>query len=317
MNENNEEQTGFFKRWNTAGLGSHPKIATVVLAGILILCLFSAQILVFFRSGSAKSRDQARDNAQALIQEVSQAGLDHFVGRKPILRYFLVETQGQLDGYAVLAIAPKIQKDNTLVYDGKYLRYTQKEQKFITVNYKTTNDLSFSTYMESSYTQKYKWTRQIDCRDGFLYEPALQGTAGRLKVKGNFIPPDWLDFFSSLSAGKDDLSKDGILFSVLVFDEQGRIAIQECLIKPGGEIPPDVLSGNPHGNAVEVEWKGGNYSQTIYYDPEHQLVWQKDSIPSLEMITRSVSRDQLEKEFPAAIQMLDQKLRVNDDEDQL
>jgi len=317
MNENNESKTSFFHRWNSAGLQAHPKIATIVLAVILVLCLASAQIQVFFKSGSAKSREKARENAQTLIREVSQAGLDSLAGRKPILRYYLLETQGQLDGYAVLAVSPRIQKDNTLIYDGKYLNYSKREHKFITISYKTANDLSFSFYTKSIYTPKYKWTRRLEYREGFLYEPALQGTSSRLPVKGNFVPPDWLDFFSALSAGKDGFRKEGVLLAVLDFDEQGRAGVTECLVKPGGDIPPELLAAHPHGDPVEVMWQGGQSSQTIYYDSEHQLVWQKDSLPSLEMKTRSVSREQLGQAFPDALEILDQRLRVNEDEVQI
>ncbi len=317
MNENNEPKTSFFKRWNAAGLRSHPKIATIVLAVILVLCLACAQIQVFFKSGSAKDREKARENAQALIQEVSRAGLDSFAGRKPILRYYLLESQGHVSGYAILTLSPKIQKDNTLVYDGKYLHYSQHEHQFITISYTTANDLSFSSYTKSIYTSQSKWTRRLEYREGFLYEPTLQGTSDRRPVKGNFVPPDWLDFLSALSAGKEGFRKEGVLLAVLDFNEKGQAGVIECLVKAGGEIPPEILATHPHGDPVEVLWQGGEFTQTIYYDSEHQLVWQKDTHPSLEMRIRSVTRDQLEKAFPDARGILDQRLRVNEDEDQI
>lgn len=44
----------------------------------------------------------------------------------------------------------------------------------------------------------------------------------------------------------------------------------------GGEAPEEVKAGIVGGHSVEVEWLTSERFQTIYYDREHQLVWQKD-----------------------------------------
>jgi hypothetical protein len=315
MNENKEERTGFFKRWQQNGSSSHPKAVTIVLAGILVLCLFAAQLLVFVRTGTAKEREKARQNAKQLIQEVSQSGLDQYIGRKPILRFFLHEIQGKVVGYAILAITPTIHSDNSLVYMGKYLNYiefTKEHKKWDKINYNIFNDTrNYNQTLISSTSQGKIVSQQ------FYQEGVLSIRSDRKKVKENFVPLEWLDFYSSLAAQTESVEKDGVIFSIPGSDEQGQIVFQECWVKPGGSIPKDIIARYPDGGSVEVRWFGEDHSQDIYYDNEHQLVWQKDTTAAYDSLIRVVSREELEQEFPETGAMLEKWLRVENDEIQI
>ena len=212
MQDHNEQKTPSNER--TSLRLSRPG-STLVLGGVLLVCLFLAQLIVMSRSVRVRQQQKARLNTAELIETVFNNGLDSYLGRANILRYFLLEKDGRISGYSIFLLEPQIQPDKQLVFLGKELFYewdkNQKTPPYLQqADFIIANDLSWYQY-RSTYPVIYKGKslgiiqEQHQVQEGILSGSFFDGQRKALiepkKItKNNLIPPALLDFFSSLAA---------------------------------------------------------------------------------------------------------------------
>lgn len=294
--------------------------ATTVLALVLLLTLLGAQVIVWARSG----RLIAERNAGKLIKEVAEQGLSHYLGRKPIVRYFLIESNGETVGYDAVYIEPQLDKDGKIVFRGSELHYSRKHERRQEASFSITDDLSQYTYTKLSYNYRTN-QRSITIQrfmDGQLVGVNATGQRQQMTPEeylptNNLAPPPLLDFFSSMSALQS--GKRGAVFSLPIVSGDARsrrlINFIGFWVRPGGEVPGQFRLDYPYGRTVKVELPGAHGSQTIYYDEQHQVIWQLTVDPegTIETMT-AVARDKLVAEFPRAEGELDQWLRQENNE---
>ncbi|GEM_PF-1697972 len=306
----NAEKDGF-PRQNLFRRRGSSRSATVVLAVALVAALLCAQILVVARSGQLRGRE----NAAELIKQVADKGLETWL-TNPMELYYLMESEGKPIGYRAVSVEPVAGEDHSIViqWKGKEVYYRTDENMRIETLFSVQNDLSSYSYQE-----------KIRNLSGGLFEVVRQTFAnGLLDIsyrrnfrevalptlpisEANFIPLVLLDLFSSLGAARKDF-KDGMVFAMMgtsVIHGRSEKLLVECWVKPGGEVPKEIRSRIPGGHSVEVEWLGVGHTQSIYYDQNNQLVWQKDEFDLAELFHKAVSRSELVSVFPQAQQDID------------
>ena len=123
--------------------------------------------------------------------------------------------------------------------------------------------------------------------------------------------PALLDFFSSVAAQEGEDNEVLLAVPVLRFGGGTRniVQVDNLRVAPGGAAPAEVEAGIRGGHSVEVEYLEGDRSQTVFYDEEHQLVWQKD-LPEPALFYRAVSREELQRAIPEAEQILNRLFRI-------
>jgi len=307
------------RRWQDGRLAAQPGMATIVLAVVLVLTIVAAQVMVSARTGHLP----AILNAESLIDTVAQNGLNHYLPNQISVRYYLIEEKGKPTNFSVLIVEPKIQSDSSCVYQIHELNFHPEEyklkQSWLTVDnqlqwfdyqYKFQDLQSGDTFSLYQKRKNNQWVSylQVGMQRIFLQMPNFSTR--------NLTPLPLLDFFSSLTEEHD--AEEGIYLALpTLTDEglsQGILDITEVWVKSHGEIPDEVTAAAPDGHSVHVDWYPQTYSQNpqhdnpeithqeIYYDRQHQLVWQKD-FPS-ETITRVVAQNELIESFPIAAMIM-------------
>jgi len=291
-------------------------IATIVLAGILAGTLLGAQALVLVREGNIK----ARENGAKVIKEINSQGLSSFLGLEPITRYYLLEKNGQLNGYAILSLQPMRNLNNSFVFQGRELYcYPDKDLRKVS-SILVPNDMNNYSIQEKIEYQKKNFfistNQQFD--DGKLKVQYYNTYGMRQPIsldvnQDYFIPAPLLDVISSV-ATTGDSNKKGVIFAIadisLLATRSGTI-LAECLVKPGGRVAHEIQDKDPAGHSVTVKWLGHEKTQTIYYDSQHQILWQEDHFDSETSTIRAVSRGELEKAFPQSVEDLENYLPVD------
>lgn len=308
---------GLIQRWREGELSRSSTASTVVLAFCLAATLLSAFALVMDRSGMLV----ARQNGSEVIQQVRQRGLENYLGRTPQVMYYLLEEDNQASGYRALYMRHNI-KDGRMVYQGRELWAYPSLGREVRTLFSVTNDLA-----EYDYSKKIQdirsdapveWSHEY--RHGALKGSYFDGS-NQIQFpwipsdENNFVPVFLLDFFSSLSA--KDFPKKGAAFSFASLDllRYNQLPFEECWVRGGGEIPRQIKANLPEGRVVTVDWNTnpkssaspslGLLSQTIYYDLNHQLIWQISMTRTSEQIQRAITPEELYHEYPGSKEKLE------------
>jgi len=295
-----------------AGLGVLGSKSTLALGAVLVLAVVMAQIMVSGRSGQVRALDEARARGADIIDEVRVNGLAEYLGRKSIVRYYLLESEGRTNGYAAILIEPVIDDDHKLFYRIKDF-FARGEGNFRSRSSLVITD-DLTEYVYSSVRQlSTKAGVQVVSQKQYFQDGILTGYSayGLRKIerapvqieRKNMIPLSLLDFFSSL-AGRSPSREDAI-FTLVDFDlaeEMSELAV-ELRISFEAKVPERIVARDPTGAGVKVDWLNHYRRQNIYYDQEHQIVWQED-LPEPSSVMRAVERAEVEKAFPEADQIL-------------
>jgi len=312
-------------RWSRGDFADHPWGPTVVLAALLAVTVLAAGVLVLARS---KHLDAERRAAQ-LIEEVARDGLITYLGSEPIARYYLLTRSGKVIGYATTRVAPVFPQPDTPVFTCRELTVRLSEYRRIESELVIANDLSRYEMIEQSrelLSGKITTGRQM-FRNGVL---ALATRRGEQKLKparhlrvNNLVPSPLVDFFTSLSVARGPSSSEVIAFGTLIAIEQEHGQIFRLLklrVLPQDNTPAKLEERFGQLSGATVEWPQQVSSQTqepftqnIYYDSLHQLVWQKSLLPEPE-IRRAVTHEELIQAYPEAQQVLQRWQRTEDDE---
>ena len=299
---------------------AHAHIATLVLGGILAATLLGAQALVSVREGNI----QARENGAKIIKEIESQGLSSYLGLEPITRYYLLEENGQLTGYAILSLQTRQNLNSSLIFQGQEVYYYPAKGLRKISSIVASNHLKNFSLQEKIEHQKKNFFMSINQQfdDGQLkmqfYNTYGMHPPRTWKINQNhFIPSPLLDVISSV-ATTGDRNKKGVIFALAdipLWEDRSGTILTECLVKPGGQVTPEIKAKAPGGHSVTVEWLGQERSQIIYYDSQHQLLWQESRFGSETSIIRAVSREELEKAFPQSAEDLENYLPVDTNEE--
>jgi len=317
-----EESANQPHQWNWATKESS---ATIALVAILAVSLLSAQMLVWARTGKALDRQQAVQNAAALITKVAEWGLSYYLGNQTTTRYYFCDDDTGTKGYMVLSFQPEILQDGAKILNGTQIFHPEKSIESIET-FKIANDLSWyeSTTSIRDLTSGRTDNTVLRYKEGYLQGAyTVQGADGPkllpLKVvstesTNNLIMTGLLDFFSSVAT--NEYSEGVVLALPRVIEIAPELKIlhtEELWVQSGGEAPAEVQSSTPDGRCVEVTYLQTRRSQTVFYDKDHQLVWQKD-LPEPASYLRQTTRSDLLAKFPEAEQVLNQMFRITIDE---
>ena len=301
--------------------------ATIALVAILGVSLLGAHIFVRARSGNILDRQQAVQNASALINKVTGEGLRYYLGNQTSTRYYFCEDQTGVTGYMVLSFQPEIQQDGSWILNGKQI-YCPGESIESQETFKVADDLSWYEYKTSlrDLTSGRTVDQELKYEEGYLQGAitvdGIRGLPPSVVSTGstnNLIMPGLLDFFSSVATYEDyseDYSK-GVILALPKVEYRGNpndlLHTELLWVQTGGEAPTEVRSSTPDGRCVEVNWLQSDRFQTVFYDKEHQLVWQKD-LPEPASYLRQTTRSDLLAKFPEAESILNQVFRITIDE---
>ncbi|MCH9022757.1 MAG: hypothetical protein IID32_08315 [Planctomycetes bacterium] len=313
-----EISKGLIQRWREGEWSRSSTASTLVLAFCLAATLLSAFALVLDRSGMRV----ARQNGREMIQQVRQRGLEKYLGHAPLVMYYLLKEDNQARGYGALYLHRNL-KGGQVVYQGRELfRYPSLKREVRTV-FTVTNDLAeydYSKEIQNIQTGLSVELSKHSYREGVLKGLFFDGRRGipilPIQPMGeNFVPVFLLDFFSSLSA--KNFPKKGAAFSFALLERirYNQPPFQECWVQAGGEIPSRISENQSRGHGVTVNWNPngqpsdlqsrGLISQTIYYDMNHQLIWQKSVTENSVSIQKAITPEELDRLFPGSKQILE------------
>jgi len=305
--DDQKKPDGFTQRWRDGRLASQPGMATVVLAVVLLLTILAAQLMV----SAQEEYSQAVQNGNNLIQQITEKGLSHYLPQQTTIRYYIIEEQGVPTRFMLTIIEPHLQSKP--LYEIKEMHFNSQGRSLDYGQLIIDNHLASYKYE----TPSYQYSKN---RRGFFHGNRM------IQIPDwsaqNMIPRQLLDFFSSVAASENH--EEGVVLDIpndlypvrglgYAFD-----TFRKFWVKPGGEIPPEVRQATPNGYSVHVEPLESRYlfdspdpkpvvtRQDIYYDSQHQLVWQKD-VPT-DILIRSVTPQELIEAFPVA-ELIIQKLR--------
>ena len=319
-----EESANQPHQWNWA---TRESSATIALVAILGVSLLSAQMLVRARTGNVLDRQQAVQNAAALISKVAGQGLSYYLGNQTITRYYFHEDENGKNGYMVLSFQPEIQPDGAWILNGRQIYCLEKSIE-LRETFQVADDLS---WYEHKTSVRYLTSGRIEETELRYKEGYLQGAIAFGDTKGakviplpmvstgganNLIMSCLLDFFSSVAIDED--YSEGVILALPKVQFRGDppklLHTEDLWVRTGGEAPAEVRSAIPNGRCVEVKWLSqSNRFQTVFYDQEHQLVWQKD-LPEPASYLRQTTRSEVLAKFPEAEQVLSQMFRMTIDE---
>ena len=214
-----------------------------------------------------------------------------------------------------------------MVYEGKELMYLPEDNQRMETSFTVANDLSRFTYARAVQNLAGGGTniaaQELD--QGVLRVVGPNGQRQQIPVgqaleTNNLICPGLLDFFSSVAGRKPALKGTALSAALVEAGDQGpMIYMMHFWVKKGeDQTPLAIRQAHGEGDEVRVDWmiRGGVYkTQRIYYDQEHQLVWQKDLSEPPETM-EVVGRDEVESAYGESGPILERWLREDTDEDE-
>lgn len=302
--KNNDE----FSMGSGGGSGrSGPAKTTIVLAIILLVVILIAQIIVAVRGKTLQLKEAGAD----LIKQVAQRGLSHYLGDEPVVRYYLLETDGKTEGFVVLRIRAKDEESERQLFVIEYISSNVAENRTQQVLCKISDDMRYFEYIERGSDAHGRVVGNALYRDNdLIVAQAGNGPKKKLSLKNssspdNIVPPPLIDFFSSLVASGEYGSE--VHFSMpIVMDHSGtQVFLVPFHVIAGTEsVPYELKASAPAGPAVTVIWpsrgtKDEYLTQAIVFDSQHQLLWQNDSIGTPK-VNRAVTKKELLEAYPQA-----------------
>ncbi|MBN2209870.1 MAG: hypothetical protein JW709_00605 [Sedimentisphaerales bacterium] len=286
--------------------------ATVVLGGILIAGVLGAYLFVLKNAGL----DQAWEDGLTLLEEISDKGLDSYLGRTPRRQYYLLEEDGQTIGFAVAVLEPKLEEDNRLFYLGRNLIYQHGDEDHEVMEhegaFRVANDLK--TFESNTLVRDTNggMLEQMAYREGEL-QVRLRDSLGRQqqlivprREDTILVCPGMEDIISSISLSQN--FSHGVSFELPMIHLTGKgpqVVFQQCWVMESNEASPDMIASDS-GRAAKARWYVHNILnnvQQLYYDEEHQLLWQRDDVDP-PRIRRAVTREKLLEVIPEAQRVL-------------
>jgi len=299
----------FLKQWRQGRLAERRSAATTFLAVVLVLCLLAAQMMVEARA--VKLRPWLK--GAEIIKRVADEGLVNAIGTKTITRYYLLKSDDEeWSGYMVLVFEPQIRPDGLWVLTGRELEYHSRDNSLVQTGFTAADDLSWHNYHQTRQVTQDKnlvfTGHDYRVEQGILYSSYRIGQRKyQLNPIGiresNLVPILLLDFFSSLAVKEG--GEAGVVFSVVNPNllAKGADELLDVLVQAGGAVPDDIINQSPRGHGVKAKWLEDTRRQILYYDQEHQLVWQKDLQEPSSTIT-AVTRAELVEKFREAEPLL-------------
>ncbi len=294
--------------------------ATLVLGGVLAAGVLGAYLLVHKNAGL----NQAWQDGVVLLEEISKNGLDSYLGRTPRRQYFLLEENGQTMGFAVAVLEPKLEEGDRLVYLGRYLFYQtggeERDAKEQESAFRVANDLKnfeFNTlYRDAGMLE------QIAYREGELHV-RLRDSLGHQKQltvprreDSILVCPGLEDVITSIALSRD--LPHGVSFDMpSIYRELGKtsqIIFQRCWATRSSEASPEMITSDS-GRAAKARWYVYDVlenTQQLYFDDNHQLLWQRDMIDQ-PRDRRAVTREELLQKVPDAQRVLRRWLDSRED----
>ena len=291
--------------------------ATVTLLGVLLLCVLSAAVLVWTRAG----RREARERAVEIVEKVAADGLDHYYGTDKVVHYYLLMADDKVMGYsATMSQLTQGEQGSQGRLNGAECRYNAERESESRVFFEIANDLGRYSHSEvfkergRSVVVQHRWSPGlVQIGDG------RRSVTRAIGEQPNLIPLGLLDFFSGLAlADGDEPAAFGVLLNRL--DPKAPLMVEECTVRPGGDVPEGVRQQDARGRAASTTWLSG-HEQVVYYDNKGQLLWQRDFRPvpggqAVETL-RMVTLDELLDSFPDAQSRLESwRATLKDDEDE-
>ncbi len=304
------KQDNFLQQSLWQRVSSRHNLSAIFLLLVLIGCIFSAQLLVWARSGSLISEQ----NGHKIIKEISRRGINYYLGDKAVTNYYTLKQKGVFAGYAAWHIKPIRLSDGSLVFKINEIQVDIAAQNDFTYNFIVANDISWFKYSEPTLDAQSNITtiNRIWYKNGKLILPDIAGPQKEISPSQigltNMVPLPLIDLVSSVTA---DLAKsDGATFMAISSPQRmgTRMIIhpQKFIVQPVASLSAaEKKRFGSKARAVLVTWPGEItrateqiLKQKIIYDNHHQLLWQKDIPLHLERL--KVSRTQLLQVFPQA-----------------
>jgi hypothetical protein len=308
-NKNIDDESSFGPGDSSGGAG--PVKITVVLAIVLLVSILAAQVIVTVRGKTS----QLKEAGAKLIGQVAQQGLSHYFGNEPIIRCYLLETDGNKEGFGILRIRPTDGKSDKTMFAIEYISSNVSDNVTQHVLCEISDDMRYYEYIERGSDARGHVVGNALYRDGDEII-AQAGAADKQKISlanssspDNIVPPVLMDFFSSLVASGD--YGDEVHFSIpVVISRSGtQMLLVPFQVVRGTEFATAELKESaPAGPAVTVTWpsrgkQNEHLIQAVVFDAQHQLLWQQDSLGSPQ-VNRAVTEAQLLEAYPQAATIL-------------
>ena len=323
-------------------LATHPAATTTVLAVALAVCLLAGYIYVVVRGDGAVLYDPPIPipEEHPFLSKVSNLGLEHYLGRENIIRYYLVELHNmrsnkvKTTGYGVIVLEAHLDAEgNQLLYHGREFWSYKDTGNMRSTSFMVANDLSWYIHqlerrLVDGRDQALRVLQFHQYRNGIL-EGRLTFGNKRMALKPTtvgynvLLPPGLLDIVSSMVIHEEDMPET---FSMIDMEMLGslrrEIPMTRLRLKRGGEVPAEIRDTAPDGEAVMVWWLDHGTEQIIYYDSEHQIVWQQDMTRTGLQVLRAVDKKDVLAAFDDAEEQFDNwqqssKSKLADDEEAL
>jgi hypothetical protein len=308
-NKNIEGESSFSPGDSSGRTG--PAKVTIVLAVVLLVSILAAQVIVTVRGKTLRLKEAGA----RLIGQVAQQGLSHYLGNEPIIRCYLLETDGDKEGFGILRIRPTDGKSDKAVFAIEYISSNVSDNTTEHVLCEVSDDMRYYEYIERGSDSRGRVVGSALYRDGdMIIVQAGDGPKKMISLKGssspdNIVPPPLIDFFSSLVAGGDYGDEVHFSIPIVIANSDMQMLLLPAQVVGGLESSPENLKGSaPAGPAVTVTWPsrgepGKPLIQAVVLDAQHQLLWQKDSIGSPQ-VNRAVTEAQLLEAYPQAATIL-------------
>ncbi len=326
------DKTSWYQKWQEGQWSRNPGIATGMLLIFLLLTVLAAQMLVWKHEGQSGERSRQNEDLRLriregrrrggqIVEQICRVGLssDRYLGREGQVHYYLVRESGKPTGFSGYSLQPRLASSG-ITFSGKEMRLDLSGRYRLQTECEFSEDLSKYRYTQHILGNRGGITVHQLYADGVLRVFLPRRPVQSLRVESVLespclIPPFLLDFFSSVAAQQETAGE--ISLTVVQPSENPRnptgLDWLDCLVRPGGEIPKAIAEKTPEGLAIETLWPerliyGEPHVQTVYYNRQHQLVWQEDSQfgETIEMVTR----DELAQENPEAFETLESWLKT-------
>ena len=323
MTDNQDKRGSLRTRWHEGQLSHHSTASTIALSLILVATLVAAKTIVVSRSGKLI----AQQNAAALLEKISESGLSQLLDFSSDETMYLLEKNQEPIGYGIYFIGPEAHNEGQLTYAGRELLFRNDIQELSYSEFAITDDLSRFVYKKTirRFKERYVQMTHQDYRDGVLSGQVQLGQrlypAARYRAdQPGLIAPFMIDFFSSLAL-QENYAK-GVVFSLPRIAQDPRYGwmfqLDEQWIKSSQAFPDEIVQQYPYGQGGTVEplqTMEPLQAQSLYFNMQHQLVWQKIDLGPDELIFKAVEREEILTHFPDALEVLEQWRGDSNEED--
>ena len=283
----------FQRKSSQPGEFNHTK-STIALAVTLLVTLGLAQWYVSTKDGASNTID--------LLDSLMENGLSQYIPNRSFNQYYILYSDGQPIGFKYFE---QSWRENYLV--GKEITSIPNESHLSRVDWNISNNTkTWSQRIQliengkpsSSEIHYYPSGKMKYVIDGRIIDTSA------LSLRFNLIPPFMLDLYSSIGAKEFD---DQIELNFL---QSG--AIISLKVEPGDieQVPQEYKNRYPEGFTVKTTL--GEFTQIIYYSSDHQLIYQKDSVPQSFDTIAIADESEVLKHWPEAEYMVPKPVPVSE-----